>query len=100
MPVRFMMIPFLLISALPAPASTPLAEIVCEERDLLLQRFARAKGAERQGHGMRGPDAIVEVWAVPSTGAWTMVQTYANGIACVVAMGDHWEALRTSEDPA
>jgi hypothetical protein len=84
----------------PAVAAAPLAEIVCDEREALLVRLERSHGAERQGQGMRGPDAVLEVWAVPSTGAWTIVQTYANGIACIVAMGESWEALRTSGDPA
>jgi hypothetical protein len=43
---------------------------------------------------------VVEVWAVPSTGEWTLVQTYAGGQSCIVAMGENWEGLNPSQDPA
>ena len=49
---------------------------------------------------MRGPDAVMEVWTVPSTGDWTIVQSYANGRSCIVAMGENWEGALSPADPA
>lgn len=65
----------------------------------MLVRLEQTHRAARQGCGMRGPDALLEIWSIPATGEWTLVQTYASGKSCIVAMGDNWEALQ-SEDPA
>ena len=46
---------------------------------------------------MRGPDALVEVWIEPRTGDWTLVQSYANGTSCILAMGEHWETIAPEE---
>ena len=48
-------------------------------------------GAERQGMGLRDPDTMLEVWVNPRDGEWMIVQNYANGTSCIVAMGEHWE---------
>lgn len=77
----------------PAVAGGQIAEVFCDDRDTMVLRLERSHGAERTGRGMRGPEAIVEIWTVPSTGEWTLVQSYPNGISCIVAMGENWEAL-------
>ena len=64
----------------------------------MVAKLERDFGAQRQGGGVRGPDAVVEIWTVPSTGEWTLVQSYASGRACIVAMGENWED--TIRDPA
>lgn len=80
-------------------ATTTITDVICYDRDTMLVRLEQTHRAERQGRGMRGPDALLEIWAIPSTGEWTLVQTYASGKSCIVAMGDNWEALE-SKDPA
>lgn len=88
------------VTLLPAPAlaGSAIADVICFDRDTMVQRLEIVHNAQRQGRGMRGPDALLEVWAVPSTGEWTLVQNYANGRSCIVAMGNNWEGTR--EDPA
>jgi hypothetical protein len=49
-------------------------------------------GAERQGSGLRGPETLLEIWVSHQNGDWVIVQNYANGTSCIVAMGAHWEA--------
>ena len=80
-------------------ATTTITDVICYDRATMLQRLEQTHGATRQGRGMRGPDALLEIWAIPTTGEWTLVQTYASGKSCIVAMGDNWEALE-SRDPA
>jgi hypothetical protein len=79
----------LLALAVPAAAQSPIAEVICAPRDELLLRL---RGAEIAGAGLRYEDAVLEVWAEPS-GDWTLVQSYANGTACILAMGEAWEAV-------
>ena len=35
---------------------------------------------------------MLEVWTKAS-GDWTLVQAYANGTACILAMGEAWEGI-------
>jgi hypothetical protein len=81
------LIPVLLL-ATPVSAQSPIAEVICLSRDDLLLRL---RGAEVAGAGLRDADAVLEVWTRP-TGDWTLVQSYANGTACILAMGEAWEA--------
>ena len=90
----------LLLTATSAQAASPIAEIICDDRDALTRRLQMSFGAERQSRGTRGPEALIEVWAVPSTGEWTLVQSYADGKSCIVAMGENWETLSPPADPA
>lgn len=92
-------LPFLLLAALPAHAADPIGDVICAGRAEMLRRLQVEHGAERQGAGVRGPEAVLEVWSVPSTGDWTLVQSYADGRACIVAIGEHWEGPPTA-DPA
>jgi hypothetical protein len=98
LPVMRWLIPLLLLPV-PAVAGDPLGELVCAERGEMLRRLEVDHGAVRQGTGLRGEEAMVEVWAVPSTGDWTLVQSYANGRACIVAIGENWEGPAPGADP-
>jgi hypothetical protein len=93
-------IPLFLLLATPAFAVDPIAEVICAEREEMLRRLEVEYGAVRRGTGLRGNGAVVEVWAVPSTGDWTLVQNYAGGKSCIVAIGEHWEVTGPATDPA
>lgn len=74
---------------MPALAFDPIAEVVCAPRAELLVRM---RGADIAGAGLRDTEAVLEIWTRPS-GDWTLVQSYANGNACILAMGEAWEAM-------
>jgi hypothetical protein len=78
-----------LLCPLPALAESPIAEVLCAPRDQILQRL---QGAELTGSGLRDLETVLEVWAKPS-GDWVLVQSHANGTACILAMGEAWEAV-------
>ncbi|WP_424969272.1 hypothetical protein [Dinoroseobacter sp. S76] len=77
----------------PVAAQASLGDLVCDDTRRLETQLVEIVGATRQGQGMREPDALLEIWIVPRNGDWTIVQTYANGTSCIVAMGAHWESL-------
>jgi hypothetical protein len=82
--------PFLLMAcATPAAADSPIAEVICLPRAELV---ARMKGAEVVGAGLRDAEAVLEVWTKAS-GDWTLVQSYASGMACILAMGEAWQGV-------
>jgi hypothetical protein len=92
----------LLLALTPAPAlaADPIAAVICADRAEMLRRLEVEYGAVRRGAGLRGPEAVLEVWAVPSTGDWTLVQSYADGRSCIVAVGENWEGPDPEPDPA
>ena len=51
-------------------------------------------GAERQGMGLRDPETTLEIWVTERNGEWLIVQNYANGTSCIVAMGEYWENMQ------
>ncbi|MEM8580945.1 MAG: hypothetical protein AAGF50_07100 [Pseudomonadota bacterium] len=83
-----------------AAAQARIDTLYCEPRDTLRNLLVSEYGAQMTGHGVRGPDVMLEIWSAPDSGAWTLVQTYANGQACIVAMGDHWESTQTTAEPS
>lgn len=84
--------------ALPAGAYAQLADVSCDDRLRLRETLENVHAAERQGMGLRDPETMLEVWVTPRNGEWLIVQNYANGTACIVAMGAHWEGA--PPDPA
>lgn len=73
----------------PAAAESPIAEVICAPRAEIV---ARLSGATITGAGLRDADTVLEVWARPSAD-WVLVQSHANGTACILAMGEAWEAV-------
>ncbi|WP_411642483.1 hypothetical protein [Loktanella agnita] len=95
----FTVLAAVLAFAIPHPGWATFGDVICDDRDRLQQQLQADFGSEKRGSGMRGPDALVEIW-VDAAGDWTMVQNYANGTACIVAIGEHWEMFAAPSDPA
>lgn len=90
----------LLLTGAPFGASARLADVICDDRARLENRLTTVQGVSKQGQGLRGPDAVMEVWIDRASGDWALVQSYANGTSCIVAMGEHWQVLELPTDPA
>ncbi|RFP88076.1 hypothetical protein DZK27_10205 [Rhodobacteraceae bacterium 63075] len=89
-----------MLASAPQIAPAQLSEMICDDKARLEQQLFGASGAVRQGRGMRGPDALLEVWIEPGSGDWTLVQSYPNGTSCLVAMGEHWEVISQQQEPS
>ena len=87
-----------LIATLPGIARANFSDLTCDDSARLNETLTDVMGAERQGQGLRGPETVLEVWVTAGTGDFMVVQTYANGTSCIVALGEHWEA--TDHNPA
>lgn len=73
--------------------------VYCAPHSEMVQLLKDRFGAARQGRGMYDPDTLIELWWVQASGNWTLVKTYADGRACVLATGEDWEPL-SAEPPA
>lgn len=80
-----------LTAALPGTATAGLSDVSCDDSSRMVATLTNVLGAERQGLGLRDPETMLEVWVTPRNGDWLILQNYANGTSCIVAMGEHWE---------
>ncbi|SPJ24191.1 hypothetical protein [Palleronia abyssalis] len=84
--------------AFPGHAQSPMADVSCDDSARMSQTLKQVLGAERHGAGLRDPETTLEVWVSRSSGDWVILQNYANGTSCIVAMGEHWQG--TLREPA
>ncbi|WP_299963973.1 hypothetical protein [uncultured Roseobacter sp.] len=75
-----------------------ISDVSCDDTARLTRTLQQVIGAERHGMGLRDPDTLLEVWVTRQTGDWVLVQSYANGTSCIVAMGADWQ--NETPDPA
>lgn len=65
----------------------------CGPRDIVVTRLAEGYGETRQSMGLGANNAVIEVFASEETGSWTITVTTPNGLTCLVASGQAFEAL-------
>ena len=65
----------------------------CAPRDTVVDRLANTYGETRRSMGLGANNAVVEVFASNDSGSWTITVTLPNGITCLVASGQAFEAL-------
>ena len=82
---------FVACMALPTSAHAQMTDVSCDDSARITSMLTEVWGAERQGMGLRDPETMLEVWVTHANGEWVIVQNYANGTSCIVAMGEHWE---------
>lgn len=84
------------LTAIPAQAGD------CAAREQVVQRLERDYAERLTGGGLNDAgldesgagDAVVEIWASPETGSFTVILTGADGIACILATGTNWFETR------
>ena len=82
------------IAALPMffAASPAMAQTVCSTRAEFIDRFAHRYAENPVAMGLASNGGVVEVLA-SEKGTWTLLVTMPNGVSCVIAAGESWEAL-------
>ncbi len=88
---RLFTLVFTLCLSLPAVSQARMPDLKCDDSARMMQTLTHVLGAERHGRGLRDPDTMLEVWVERKNGDWIVVQTYANGTSCIVALGEHWQ---------
>nr|WP_254684998.1 hypothetical protein [Tateyamaria omphalii] len=65
----------------------------CGPRDIVVSRLAEGYGETRQSMGLGANNSVIEVFASDESGTWTITVTTPNGVTCLVASGQAFEAL-------
>ena len=65
----------------------------CAPRDEVIKRLIETYGETRQGIGLARQGAVMEVYASNQSGSWTITVTLPDGMTCLVASGQAYEAM-------
>jgi hypothetical protein len=65
----------------------------CGPRDQVVSVLGQKYSETRHGIGLNGPGQVMELYVNPTTGTWTILITLPAGETCLVASGEHYEAL-------
>lgn len=65
----------------------------CAPRDVVVKRLAEKYGESRQSIGVGGEGMVMETFASNESGSWTITVTMPNGMTCLMASGQSYEAL-------
>ncbi|MCL4188399.1 MAG: hypothetical protein KJZ85_12395 [Rhodobacteraceae bacterium] len=91
---RILALAAVLSAAAAGPAAAQPAR--CGERARVLDHLASAYGESRRAAGRAANDVLVELFASDATGSWTITATLPNGMTCLLAAGEGFEALTAS----
>jgi hypothetical protein len=83
----------LILIFLAAPAW---AQEQCAPRDRLVGELKGRFGETRVSEALAQHD-IIETWANPKTGSWTILRTSPDGRTCMIASGTHYRHVPQGE---
>lgn len=72
----------------------------CAPRDRVIAQLSERFGEARQSIGMAAGDRVVEMFASPDTGTWTITMTMPSGLTCIIGAGEAWERVDEAATPA
>jgi hypothetical protein len=67
------------------------AAVQCGPRDKIAEVLGQKFQENRQALGLAGQASVIELF-VSLSGSWTMTSTNTQGLTCIVATGEAWQA--------
>ena len=71
----------------------------CAPREEVIKRLTQTYGETRQGIGIARRGAVMEIYASDQSGSWTITVTLPDGMTCLVASGQAYEAMAETLPP-
>ncbi len=72
------------MAAIAPPAE---AQPLCTDRTALVARLTGAYDEVQLATGLQGNGVVVEIWAAPGSGSWTIFLTGPEGLSCIASSG-------------
>lgn len=66
--------------------------VKCLPRQALVEDLASKYNEQLTAGGLQNAQQLVEIWASPNSGSFTVFITRADGLACIMATGKHWNS--------
>ena len=89
---KFAVLLGVMLFAIPAVAEQ---QPFCSERDNVIKRLASEYSEVPVAMGLANNGGVIEVLAGKEGETWTILVTMPNGVACLIAAGQHWEAIQS-----
>lgn len=80
----------LLLSTLVCLGTQSQAQQACFSHDQVVTRLADGYGEHLESYGVTPDGVLVEIYANPDTGTWTITITRAGSFTCLVSSGEGW----------
>jgi hypothetical protein len=93
MKMKLMTLAFGIGAAMAADQASAQQSRNCAPHDLIVSRLAERYGESRQSIGLAANNAVIEVFASLDSGSWTITVTAPGGPTCLIASGQHFQAL-------
>ena len=65
----------------------------CGPRSAVLDHLGQKYGESRRSIGIAANNTVMAVFASPTSGSWTILVTMPDGVSCLVASGQGYEAI-------
>lgn len=75
------------------------AQATCLARDDLIKQLSERWKEAPVGRGLQSADQLLEVWASPESGTYTVFITRADGVSCIIATGQNWNSFELAMAP-
>lgn len=75
-----------------------LVALACAQHGTMVENLADKYGEQKTSAGLTGQQ-VMEVYANPETGTWTVLMVNAEGLACMVAAGTIWLTFESEATP-
>ncbi len=79
----------ILLTATPALAEQP----QCTNRNVVITHLSKQYSEAPVAMGLANNGGVIEILSSGAGKSWTIILTMPNGMTCMIAAGDSWEAL-------
>ena len=79
----------ILLAKAPALAEQPL----CTDRNVVVTQLSKQYSEAPVAMGLANNGGVIEILSSGAGKSWTIILTMPNGMTCMIAAGDSWEAL-------
>lgn len=76
----------------PTDAEAQQQRSICAKRDDIVSQLQGRHGESRQSVGLQQNRGVIETWANPDTGSWTIIVSLPDGNSCLVAVGEAYQS--------
>ncbi len=69
----------------------------CAPHDKVAEALQAQYGEAAHAMGLAQDNTVMELYAAPQTGTWTLTATLPNGLTCLVATGKAFEEVKPTQ---
>lgn len=62
----------------------------CAPRAALVTQLETAYGETLSARGLQSAESLIEVFASPQSGSFTVLMSRPDGVSCIISTGTHW----------